>query len=296
MPSRAARLTIRRPVANHSLARAEFAREPAPIVKWAGGKTKLLPELLDSAPANYRRYYEPFLGGGALFFKLAPRIALLNDKNAELINTYRCLAWNVDAVVRRLVRLRNNHSEEHYYATRERWNEQRGGMSEVEKAAVFVYLNKTCYNGLWRVNSQGKFNVPAGRYDNPMIFDAQHLRATSVQLRRAELVTGHFADAVDSAGNGDFVYFDPPYHPVTETANFTSYTSENFSTSDQSELADVFRMLDKRGVYVVLSNSDTRFIRDLYRGFNVRTVECARAINSRAGGRGPVSEVIVSNR
>jgi DNA adenine methylase len=295
MPTRA-RLTIRRPVANRSLARVDVFRDSAPIVKWAGGKTKLLPELLARAPESYRRYYEPFIGGGALFFKMAPRVAVLNDKNPDLCNTYRCLSWNVDAIIRRLARLRTQHSEEHFYATRERWNEQRAGMTEVEKAAVFIYLNKTCYNGLWRVNSQGKFNVPVARYDNPQIYDPMHLRAASVQLRRAEIATGHFADAVQNAGSNDFVYFDPPYHPLTETANFTSYTADNFGKEDQRELASVFKQLDKRGAHVLLSNSDTPFIRDLYKGYRIDQVECARAINSRAANRGPVSEVIISNR
>jgi DNA adenine methylase len=290
-----ARINLRRVVAERSLARSLPPAAPAPVVKWAGGKGKLLPELLARRPQNYRRYFEPFLGGAALFFRLGPSYAVLNDKNPDLINMYRCLAWNVEAVIRRLTRHRLEHSQEYYYATRARWNEEHSRIGDVDRAATFIYLNKTCYNGLWRVNSRGFFNVPAGRYHDPQIFNPEVLRAASRLLQNAELKCGPFAEAVESAEAGDFVYFDPPYHPLNETARFTSYTCDNFGADDQRELAAVARGLAARGAVVMISNSDVPFIRKLYTGFRIDSVECARAINSQAERRGPISEVIISN-
>jgi DNA adenine methylase len=264
-----------------------------PIVKWAGGKSRLTGELLSRSPDRFRRYFEPFLGGAALYFRLAPRFGVLSDCNADLINMYRCVAWNVEAVIRRLGKHRAVHSEEHYYQMRERWNTPGGLSADVDRAAAFIYLNKTCYNGLWRVNSRGKFNVPVGRYDEPSIFDPTALRAASGLLKRAEIGTCHFADAVAVAKAGDFVYFDPPYHPLSETANFTAYTAGSFGPDDQRQLADLARLLVLRGCTVMISNSDTPFIRDLYRGFSIDVVDCARAINSKGSARGPQRELII---
>lgn len=265
----------------------------APIVKWAGGKSRLCDELLARSPRRFRRYFEPFLGGAALYFRLAPRFGILSDCNADLINMYRCVAWNVEAVIRRLARHREDHTEAHYYRMRERWNTAGELAADVDRAAAFIYLNKTCYNGLWRVNSRGQFNVPVGRYDEPSIFDPAALRAASKLLQRAEIATCHFADAADSARAGDFVYFDPPYHPLSETANFTSYTAGSFGPEDQRQLAEVARALVRRGCSVMVSNSDTAFIRDLYRGFRIDEVDCSRAINSKASARGPQRELII---
>lgn len=290
-----ARLNVRRVVAEKSVARSTEVVSPSPVVKWAGGKTKLLPDLLGRTPGRYRRYFEPFLGGGALFFKLEPRFAVLNDKNDELMGMYRCLAWNVEAVLRRLARHRKNHNEEYYYATRERWNEKRDKMGDVDRAATFIYMNKTCFNGLYRVNSRGRFNVPVGRYKDPQIFSPSILRSVSKILQRAEIRAGHFTDAVEGAGAGDFVYFDPPYHPLTSTSNFTSYTSDNFDEDDQRELATVARALAARGCRVLVSNSDTPFIRSLYKGFHIENVECPRNINAKASKRGPIKEVLIGN-
>jgi len=264
-----------------------------PIVKWAGGKSRLLDELLARSPRRFRRYFEPFLGGAALYFRLSPRFGHLSDSNADLINMYRCVAWNVEAVIRRLARHREDHTEAHYYRMRERWNTAGELAADVDRAAAFIYLNKTCYNGLWRVNSRGHFNVPVGRYDEPSIFDPAAMRAASRLLQRAEVSTGHFADAADTARAGDFLYFDPPYHPLSETANFTSYTAGSFGPDDQRQLAEVARTLVRRGCSVMVSNSDTEFIRDLYRGFRIDEVDCARAINSKASARGPQRELII---
>jgi len=265
----------------------------APIVKWAGGKSRLLDELCARAPDGYRRYFEPFVGGGAFYFRLHPRSAVLSDSNPDLINMYRCVAGHVEAVIQRLGRHRAAHGADYYYAMRERWNQPGGMEADVERAAAFIYLNKTCYNGLWRVNSRGKFNVPIGRYDDPTIFDGAQLRAASRVLQRARLGTAHFADAVKDARAGDFIYFDPPYHPISDTAHFTSYTSSCFGADDQRELAEVARRLVRRGCKVLVSNSDAAFVRDLYRDFQIDVVDCARAINSKASARGPQRELLI---
>jgi DNA adenine methylase len=301
LPSRG-KITVRQtssPVPRQARARVAVAPDQdqsdaaAPIVKWAGGKSRLLDELVARAPERYRRYFEPFVGGAALYFRLRPRLAVLSDSNADLINMYRCVAGHVEAVIQRLARHRAAHGSDYYYGVRERWNQPGGFEADVDRAAAFIYLNKTCYNGLWRVNSRGRFNVPLGRYDDPTIFDQLQLRAASRMLQRAELGAHHFADAVEKARAGDFVYFDPPYHPLSDTAHFTSYTSTCFGADDQRELARVARALVRRGCTVVVSNSDTAFVRELYRGFLIDVVDCARAINSKASARGPQRELII---
>ena len=275
------------------------ARTPAPaapIVKWAGGKGRLVGELLARAPSRFRRYYEPFIGGGALFFRLAPEQSVIGDSNADLINMYRCVADDVDAVLRGLRLHRSRHDQDYYYAVRERWNGSGPRLAGAHRAAAFIYLNKTCYNGLWRVNSRGRFNVPIGRYVSPSIYEPETMRSAARVLRGATIVAEHFTDSVADAGRGDFVYFDPPYHPLTKTAKFTSYTSTSFGDADQEQLADLVRELADRGCHVMVSNSDTPFIRRLYRGFRIDRVSCARAINSKGKKRGAVSEVIITSR
>jgi DNA adenine methylase len=269
--------------------------EAGPIVKWVGGKSRLLPELLARAPSSFRCYHEPFVGGAALFFELAPRAAILSDVNAELVSCYRAVQSDVDAVVTALARHRAEHSEAYYYAVRDGWNAG-ADASAAARAATFIYLNKTCYNGLWRVNSRGLFNVPAGRYVNPGILDAERLRAASAVLAKARLRVAPFDAVVDAARRGDFVYFDPPYDPVSATADFTSYTQGGFGVEDQERLAEVFARVVERGCAVMLSNSDTPFVRRLYARWHIDRVMCARAVNSRADRRGAVAEVIVTNR
>jgi DNA adenine methylase len=267
-----------------------------PIIKWAGGKTKLLPEITKRIPSSYKRYFEPFMGGAAVFFNVAPENAVLNDWNRDLVNMYRCVAWNVEGVIRRLRKHRQMHCEAYYYQMRELWNEDGRTWGNVDRAAAFIYLNKTCFNGLWRVNKKGKFNVPAGRYKSPQIFDPDNMRNAGKLLRRTELRTGDYRDAVAGAGAGDFVYFDPPYQPVNTTAKFTSYTEADFGEDNQLELAALARQLSDRGCYVMLSNSDTPFIRKIYKGFKIETVKCPRAINSKASSRGKVDEVLITNK
>ncbi len=264
-----------------------------PIIKWVGGKTKLLPELLGRMPDRFNRYYEPFIGGAALFFRVAPERAVLNDFNADLVGLYTAVKRDVTSVVKRLEYHRAHHSEAHYYETRTRWNDRELAWTSSERAATFIYLNKTCFNGLWRVNRSGAFNVPIGRYVDPPICVPDALRAAQGVLARAELRHGDYRAAVADAARGDFLYFDPPYDPATPTANFTSYTTDAFGPDQQRELAETARMLVGKGCRVMLSNSDTPFVRTLYKGFAIDRVKCSRAINSNAAKRGDVDEVIV---
>lgn len=284
-----------RPMVTARVARRRVRPDVAtPIVKWAGGKSRLLDEIMLRRPLKVRRYFEPFVGGGAVFFRLAPAHSVISDCNPDLVNTYRCVAWHVEGVIRRLRNHREKHSEQHYYATRSRWNLRKGRQSDVDRAAMFIYMNKTCYNGLYRVNRKGLFNVPMGRYKDPQIFDPAALRTASHALQRATILEAGYQHVLDDAGRGDFVYFDPPYQPMSETANFTSYTADSFSEDDQRELARTARLLANKSCAVMVSNSDTPLIREIYKGFEIASVTCNRQINSRASSRGAVGEVIVT--
>ncbi len=268
--------------------------QAAPVIKWVGGKTKLLPELLARMPEKFSRYFEPFAGGAALFFRVSPERGVLADYNSDLINLYTVLGRDVASVIKRLEYHREHHSESHYYSVRERWNDREVAWATADRAATFIYLNKTCFNGLWRVNRAGAFNVPIGRYTDPPICVPDTLRAAHSVLARAELRNCDYRTAVEDAKRGDFVYFDPPYDPVTTTSNFTSYTNQAFGPEQQKELADTVRKLVARGCKVMLSNSDTPYIRQLYKGFTVDRVMVSRAINSNAAKRGEVAEVIAT--
>lgn len=275
----------------------ETAKPPlTPIVKWAGGKSRLLSQLRPLLPPGVElmRHVEPFVGGGALFFALRPQRALLCDINAALLTTYRAVRDEVDVVASHLIRLSSAHDATVYYRVRERYNRSRA-LSEAERAAMFIYLNKTCFNGLHRVNRRGEFNVPVGSYVKPRILDSEVLHAASLQLRRTELRCGGFELLIGSAKPGDFIYMDPPYEPVSSTASFTAYAQEGFGREDQLRLRDVFRVLDRRGCKLMLSNSDVDFIRELYRGYRIDQVSAPRAINSDPGKRGRVSELVVRN-
>ncbi|MDD9940790.1 MAG: DNA adenine methylase [Myxococcales bacterium] len=266
-----------------------------PIVKWVGGKGRLLPQLRALLPprAAQRRHVEPFVGGAALFFHRNPRRAVLSDINPSLIAMYRAVRDNLDSVVRHLRRLARSHSTEHYYATRERYNT--APLAADERAATFIYLNKTCFNGLHRVNRRGHFNVPIGRYDHPKILDEAALRLARTRLKGAQLRCGSFEETSARARPGDFVYLDPPYAPVSPTANFTGYAAEGFGPERQLQLRDVFQELDRRGCLVMLSNSAAPSIRKLYRGYSTTMVSAPRSVNSRGDRRGRVAEVVVCN-
>jgi len=265
--------------------------KPRPPVKWAGGKGGLIPQFEPLFPKGpWDLYIEPFVGGGAVFFHLLPLRAVLIDNNEELINFYMVVRDNLEEL---LVDLRKHeNTAEYYYRIRALKPEE---LTPVERASRFLYLNKTGYNGLWRVNGKGQHNVPFGRYKNPKIVDEPNLRQVSRALARAEILLGDFSLAMNYAKPGTFVYFDPPYHPLSETARFTSYTRDGFDEDDQRRLADVFRQLDRKGCLVMLSNSDTPFIRDLYAGYDIQVVYAKRAINCRGDGRGPITELVIRN-
>ncbi|KIO63536.1 DNA adenine methylase [Caldifermentibacillus hisashii] len=268
-----------------------------PFLKWAGGKRQLLPEIRKYIPKRMGTYYEPFLGGGAVLFDLQPKKAVINDINSELINTYLVIKNNVDELIEDLRKHEN--TSDYYYKIRDldRDKNRFSKLSDVEKASRLIYLNKTCFNGLFRVNSQGQFNVPFGRYKNPNIVNEFVLRAVSHYLNNNEvkILNGDFADAVSSAKKGDFVYFDSPYDPVSETASFTGYTLGGFNKDEQIRLRDLFVDLDKRGCKVLLSNSATDFIKDLYKDYHIEIVSATRNINSIATKRGKIDEVLVMN-
>jgi DNA adenine methylase len=275
----------------------DLSRETAtPFLKWVGGKGKLRHALGGLLPPGVElmRHVEPFVGGGALFFARAPERALLCDINADLIGTYEAVRDEPQAVLGQLRRLSRTHDEQGYYKERERYN-ARAHKSRAERAAQFIYLNKTCFNGLYRVNRRGEFNVPMGRYTNPNIADSETLLAASRALAQAELRCTPFESLLSLVRPGDFVYLDPPYEPLSRTANFTSYAQDGFSQEKQSDLRNVFRELDRRGAKLMLSNSDVPFIRDLYRGFEIEQVFAPRAVSCDAKSRGPVSEVVVRN-
>jgi DNA adenine methylase len=269
-----------------------------PFLKWAGGKTQLLAQFEALYPQRSQvvRYLEPFVGSAAVFFQIRrffePEAIILADFNAELINAYRAIQQDVEKVIRLLARYKKAHGEEHYYRLRALQPE---GRTPAESAARMIYLNKTCFNGLYRVNARGGFNVPIGRYDDPPILDASNLRAVSRTLQGVELRESHFRDTLKYARSGDFIYFDPPYQPLSTTALFTSYTRNSFGMKDQEELAAVFRQLSERGCRVMLSNSDTPLIRRLYRGFDLHTVDARRSINSNGKRRGTIPEIVVLN-
>jgi DNA adenine methylase len=267
-----------------------------PIVKWVGGKTRLLPALRLRLPKTFKHYYEPFAGGAALFFAQMPWPAILGDSNAALINLYRVVCHDLP----QLTDLLNAHQHantrvSYYYEIRETWNQGAYRNNAVTQAAAFLYLNKTAYNGLWRVNKQGAFNAPRGSYDNPKLFDSDGLRAAASLLRNTQLVAGDYKDTTSHAIDGDFVYFDPPYEPLTTTASFTAYTQSSFGAVQQDELSRYARTLRQRGVHIMLSNNDTERIRQLYQGFTITTTRCARTIANKASQRVSVNEVIITS-
>ncbi|MEB3195864.1 MAG: DNA adenine methylase [Candidatus Sericytochromatia bacterium] len=264
--------------------------DAAPFVKWVGGKRSLLPQITGRLPARFNSYHEPFVGGGAVFFALQPVRAHLSDENAELVHTYQVIRDDVERLIRHLRGHRAD--EDYYYAIRALDVRQLDG---IERASRLIFLNRTCFNGLYRVNSRGAFNVPFGRYKNPQICNEVGLRAASAALRGTGLAHQGYEQVLLRARRGDFIYFDPPYHPVSSTANFTGYTAGAFDARDQRQLAEVFRTLSLRGCKVMLSNSDTPYIQELYRDYLVEIVAAPRLVNRDASKRGPVNEVLVRN-
>lgn len=269
-----------------------------PFTKWTGGKRQLLEELRSYMPETYGRYFEPFVGGGALFFDLAPEQAVINDFNEELINAYRQIKNNPAELINLLIKHKENNSKDYYLALRSADRDGRiSRMTGVERAARILYMLRVDFNGLYRVNSKNQFNVPYGRYKNPKIVDVDLLYQISEYLNEndVEILQTDFAEAVKDAQTGDFVYFDPPYIPLNETSSFTSYTHEGFSYEEQVRLRNTFMELTERGVYAMLSNSSSPLVEELYKDFNIYFVEAQRTNGAKSSSRGKISEIIVTN-
>jgi len=273
-------------------------QRPHPFLKWVGGKGQLLAALMERvrAAGDFGRYHEPFVGGGALFFEmhragvLGPKHARLSDNNPRLIEAYRAVQTEPESLIKLLADHEAAHNEQYYYEMRATVPD-----TPVERAARIIYLNKTCFNGLYRENSKGLFNVPIGKYVNPCICDPENLRAVSQALQQAEIEEQPFAAVLDHAVPGDLVYFDPPYHPLSATSSFTSYNNVPFTEETQRELAAVFAKLHERGVKVLLSNSWSPLILEIYAGFQIDEVQATRMVNSNAAKRGKIAEALVRN-
>jgi DNA adenine methylase len=277
-----------------------------PFLKWAGGKRQLapmiIPEIQKYAPKGKNRYYEPFIGAGAILLTLQPKKAVINDTNAELINCYEVIRDSVEDLIELLKDHKIKNSEDYYYEVREKDREPEfiSTRTKAERAARIIYLNKTCYNGLFRVNSQGQFNVPFGRYKNPNVLDEAVLRGVSRYLKenQVDIFNLDFEDATKTAGKGDFIYLDPPYDPVSDTASFTGYDVNGFNKHEQERLRDVVNGLTDKGCKILLSNACTDFILDLYQDtkrYKIDRIPANRAINSNALKRGKIEEVLIKN-
>jgi DNA adenine methylase len=270
-----------------------------PVVKWVGGKRQIIDEIIKYVPDSFSTYYEPFLGGGAVLFELQPKKAFVNDINEELMNIYEVIKDNVDELIEGLKRHKIKNDKAYFYEIREldRDREQYNLLTPVERASRIIYLNKTCYNGLFRVNKSGEFNAPFGNYKNPNIVNETTLRAVSAYFNKAKIrfTCQDFEDALKWSRKGAFVYLDPPYDPVSETASFTGYDKGGFDRNEQIRLKKTCDKLNKKGIKFLLSNSATDFIMDLYQDYKIEIIQAKRAINSKADKRGNVDEVLVMN-
>lgn len=271
----------------------------SPALKWVGGKRQLLKDIKPLIPEDIKKYYEPFFGGGAVLFETQPKSAVINDANEELMNVYRTIRDDCEHLIELLKEHNEKNTAEYYYEVRGFDRDQKlyESMPLTERAARIVYLNKTCYNGLFRVNQSGQFNAPYGKYKNPNIVNEETLRAISKYLSKAkiEIKSGDYKDAIKGARAGSFVYLDPPYHPISYSSSFTGYTNNGFGIKEQQELKAQCDKLNSKGVKFLLSNSYCDFILDLYKDYNIKLVSAKRAINSKADKRGEVGEVLIAN-
>jgi DNA adenine methylase len=282
----------------------DFYKSPQPFLRWAGGKRRITRTLIQAFPRNFNpnvnRYFEPFIGGGALMFATGDRASnfyipgkniFINDSNPDLITAYKAIQGSLPQLIATLKKLSKKLSKDDFENIR-KWNPK----NDIEIAARFIYLNKTCFNGLWRVNSSGQFNVPWGKLKNPQIFDEQNLRACSARLRNARISNLSFEKSITRAREGDLVYFDPPYIPLSNSASFSQYSKENFNLQDHIKLAEVIKNLTNKGVYVVLSNSDTHETREIFsKQLTLRQVLMNRSISASSNSRTPVYELIGTN-
>ena len=269
-----------------------------PFLKWAGGKRALSAFIMPFVPVKFKAYFEPFLGGGALFFTLYQKGFLkdkiiLNDKNKELINTYKILQNHLSELLKILENFQRNHNKEHFYTIRNLdRNKEFVNEDSTFRAARFIYLNKTCFNGLCRYNAKGEFNTPLGSYKNPKIYEKELLLNASLALQNTQICDNDFERICGWAKKNDFIYFDPPYYPLNKTSSFVSYT-DVFLEQEQIRLAKLFKELDSKGVKVLQSNSNTPFIRELYKGFEIIELKAKRAINCKGERRGEITELLI---
>ena len=278
-------------------------KEYQPFIKWVGGKRGLLDQILPLFPKKFNNYYEPFIGGGAVFFKLFSKGVLKNKKvilsdiNEELINTYNIIKNRPFELINKLEEYKEQHSKDFYYKIRELDRKSNyNKLSNLEKATRFIYLNKTCFNGLYRVNKKGYFNTPIGSYKNPNIANRDLILSASEALQDVTIKEQSFKEVLQYAKRGDLVYFDPPYYPLNKTSNFTSYNSNYFLEDEHFELFELFDKLSENGVKVIQSNSDTEFIKNLYKNYDIKIVNANRFINSKSNGRGKITEVLIRSK
>ena len=265
-----------------------------PVVKWVGGKRQLMKEIKNNMPANYNNYFEPFIGGGALFFELKNEGCYINDYNDELINLYQVIKDNPVGLIEDLKHHTN--TEDYYYHIREMDRSPNySQISTITRASRLMFLNRTGYNGLYRVNRSGQNNVPFGRYKNPKIVDEENIMSCSELLQKTTITKGDFENIKGHIKKEDFIYFDPPYVPISDTSSFTSYTANGFDDDMQRRLKILCDYIDDIGAYFMLSNSCAAMIQDLYKKYTIKMVTANRALNCKANGRGKVNEVLVMN-
>lgn len=272
----------------------------SPVVKWAGGKRQILEKLKANLPEKFHNYFEPFIGGGALLFELAPKNATINDVNQELLAIYTCLKDDelYRLMLEELDKHEKYHSEEYYYQVRELDRDPRFELEPLwKRAARAIYLNKSCFNGLYRVNAKGYFNVPSAKKKHVVTYSKANMEEIHEYFKddNVTILSGDFVEATRNAHEGDFVYFDPPYDSWEDKESFTAYSKFDFNKDDQRRLADCFKDLTNRGVKCMLSNHNTAYINELYNGFNIQIIKAKRMINANAAGRGAVEEVIITN-
>lgn len=281
-----------------TIARRVVAR---PFLKWVGGKGKIVDQIMHVLPEGYNRYFEPFVGGGALLFALKPESGHISDTNVVLMEAFGHVKENATRVISELKTLQDQYwalpdleaKKDFYLEKREVFNSLSN--DDFEKTVLLIFLNKTCFNGMYRENSRGEFNVPFGKHERPTICDEDNIEVVSRQLQKITMSTDSYELAVESASKGDLIYFDPPYHPLNVTSSFTDYQAGGFKAKDQEKLRDTFKMLSDRGCFVVLSNSYTPLILELYKDFNLHEIYAARSINSKGAGRGKIKELLITN-
>ena len=293
--------------------------ECKPFIKWVGGKGQLLPEINKLYPVelgkNINKYAEIFIGGGAVLFDILSKYKLdevyISDKNLELINTYKSIRDNVDILIKSLkgmeeqyIPLDNENRKDYYYKKREEYNSLKinSEVNNIEKAVLFIFLNKTCFNGLYRVNKKGEFNVPMGAYKKPKICDEENLKNVSLALKKVKIIYADYRESESFIDEKTFVYIDPPYRPLNITSSFTSYTENDFNDKEQIELAEYINVLNKKGAKIVISNSDPKnndiddnFFDKLYKNYNINRVKATRMLNSNASLRGAINELLITN-